>query len=243
MIVLRRPRQLFFLFVALAAIPAAHAERRCDTESKVEDGYHLSAWTSDNFAGKNCRSWKIEDGKVRYLYLDIDMSEGGYDAGAGRTGLGTKVDDLDIKTGMYWKHEKIELDGDGHWWAGPKTVLSDEAKYIGLKGQNECYVVENAKMSPEEIVKWAKLKYRGEGTFDGEVYKHYTVDYEGIDQIWSIRQTYRREGWTSVGYMVAQWRQLGLCDNRYCLGWKTNIELNGPQKGEFGFTAMNLPKP
>ena len=221
------------------ATPAAAKQQDCSsTKQYYPNNHRISAWKL-NFGGWACRTW---DNSASWLWVNLGQNKGGFDAGIGKNiASGKRVDNMALKKGVSAKVTIKNIKGSGHYWLGPKTIISSTKSYSGLKGQYECYIVEKAKKSPNDLVKWAKLKYRGQGTYDGSVYKHYTVTYEGILQIWSIRQKYRNGGWTSVGYIQRDWRRLGLTKNWFNLGWKYNVETNGKISGEIGFSNLNLP--
>ena len=225
------------LGLVAAPAPVASAAQDCSsTDQYYVNNHRISAW-SERFNGWQCRTW---DNSASWLWINLGQNSGAYDAGIGKNTGGKRVDSQAVGIGTYVKMT-VNVSGSGHYWAGPKTIISSTQNYSGLVGENECYIVDKAKWSPQDLANWANLTYRGQGTYDGSVYKHYTVNYQGINQIWSIRQNYRSEGWTSVGYILRDWRRLGLCANNYNLGWKMNVETNGQVNGEIGFSHLSLP--
>jgi hypothetical protein len=228
------------LGLSLAAAPLAHALASCgNTNQIIVNNHRISAWKLNYSGTKDCRYY---DNTASWMEVDLAMTGGGYDAGIGKNiASGKKCDSMAIGIGVQATMVITTPSGGGHWWAGPKTIISSTASYSGLTGQYECYIIEKAEKTPSQLVSYMGGTYRGEGTFDGSVYKHYTVVYEGINQIWSIRQNYRNGGWTSVGYIQKQWRTLGLVPNWYNLGWKYNVEFNGANTGKIKFQSLSLP--
>ena len=202
----------------------------------------ISAWTED-FAGTFTRSWVPGPHGVQSLTLTLDQTAGGLDAGVGRSVYpGRRVDGQSIETGVAYR-ANVDLTGEGYWWLGPKTVISSTPTYTTLDGEYECYIVDDAKLSPADLAARIGATERGSGIYSGSVYRHYTVRWREINQVWSIRQDYRREGFTSVGYIQADWRKLGLVPNDHNLGWKLNIETNGANRGSVTFDKLTLPSP
>ncbi|MEL7088237.1 MAG: hypothetical protein AAGL98_07310, partial [Planctomycetota bacterium] len=230
-------------------------EQICNsTESRVYGDYFISAWTQ-NYNGWHCRTWD-GNGRDQVYYFWINMQQNtasgssGYDAGIGKNEYGgtrlTRMDDNDrINRGMYYKFDNgLRPRSGGYWWMGPKTVISTTQYYSGLDGQYECYLVDNSNLAPDDIVSKLGLQYVSEGNYDGSLYKHYKVKLNQINQVWSIRQNYRNEGWSSVNWIQRQWVLSRLVPrNAYNLGWKINIETAGKMASgsNCGFSYLNLP--
>jgi hypothetical protein len=239
------------LFAALAVccglsfgLPQAYASQDCSTTNNIVTGNHrISAWKWNFSSGYFCRSYS---GDCDYLRVDLDEpASAGSDGGVGKNvSSGKIVDTMAIGLGVD-AAISYSVTGGGWWWAGPKTIISSSQYYSGLNGQYECYIIERASVNPSTVVSKLGLNYKGEATYDGSVYKHYTVlltlGSDKINQIWSIRQNYRSSGWTSVGYIQQKWRALGIVPNWYNLGWKYNVEFSGAQKGYFQMDHFNLP--
>jgi hypothetical protein len=225
--------------VALTVASSAHAvSENCGTGGVYLSNHSLFAWKSGNFSGSGCRKW---EGDVSYLSAVVNMTAGGYDAGVGRAGVSSKkVDSIAIGQAVEGKFN-YSVSGNGHWWAGPKTIISSTSNYTGLDGQYECYIIERAEKGPNDLVSYFGGTYKGQGTYDGSVYKHYTTKYGKINQIWSVRQSYRNGGYTSVGYIMKDWRKLGIVPNWYCLGWKYNVEYNSANNGYLSMNYLKLP--
>ena len=234
-------RTLAGLAVLLPLALAADDTRDCDSATaRYVGGCRLSAW-QEGLEGTFCRDWTVgDDGGLKSLVVSLDQAAGAFDVGVGRAVPSRRASELPIARGLAYR-AAVALAGDGYWWSGPKTVLSSTPEYTGLDDQYECYIVEQASVTPDELVAKIGATYRGAGTYDGSVYKHYTVRYREINQIWSVRQTYRTGGWFSVGYIQADWIKLGLVPDLYNLGWKANLETNGGNRGEAVFTELNLP--
>jgi hypothetical protein len=222
----------------------AQAQSDCSTSWIVTGDYIISAW-DNNYSGSHCRYF---GGNLDYLYIDVqaNTSGSGYDAGAGKNvSSGVRCDSQDIGKGCMATISN-SMGGSGYWTAGPKCLISNTQNYTSMNGIYECYIVENSDLNPStlanNVVYWNSTgAYRGEGTFDGSVYKHYTIKTGQINQIWSIRQNYRNGGWTSVGYIQRDWRNKGLVGNLYNLGWKYNLEAFGINSGWVQFDHFNMP--
>ena len=127
---------------------------------------------------------------------------------------------------------------------GPKTIISEEPYYIGLDEQYECYVVDNCNLSPGDLADRLGLNYNSETEHDGAVYKHYTVRFGNINQVWSIRQSYRSGGWSATNWIQREWYLRGMVPWWYHnLGWKVNIETAGGFNAgsNCGFYDLSLP--
>ena len=227
--------------VAMSTAAAGETTRECDsTASRFVGGCHLSAW-EEGFEGSFCREWTTgDDGQLASLKVTLDQAAGAFDVGVGRGVPSKRAGQMPIGHGLSYR-AAVALVGDGYWWSGPKTILSTTPDYTGLDDQYECYIVEQASITPDELVAKIGATYRGEGTYDGAVYKHFTVRYREINQVWSIRQTYRTGGWCSVGYVQADWLKLSLVPDVFNLGWKANLETNGENRGEAVFGTLSLP--
>ena len=244
---------LFAAAVGVAPDAAATQGQICNnTNSRVYAKHFISAWTQ-NFNGWHCRTWDGNDNnKVWYLWVNFEQKNtsksSGYDAGIGRNvSAGTKVSRLQkddrINRGMYFKAQpKLTTNNGGYWWMGPKTIISSTQYYSGLDGQYECYVVDNSNYSQADLVKELGLKWKSNGRYDGSNYNHYYKSLGKINQVWSIRDNYRNEGWSSCNWIQNQWQASGLVPGHYYnLGWKINFESAGKVKGEIGFTNLNMP--
>jgi hypothetical protein len=225
--------------IGLNIVTAEAASQDKGFSQKYTATHTIFAWKSDNYSGSSfVRSW---DGDISYLWTDVKMSAGGVDSGVSKSNVSSKkVDSIAVSQAVEGTLE-ASVSGAGHWWAGPKTIITSTSTYTGLDGQYECYIIEKAEKTPSALVTYMGGTYKGEGTYNGSVYKHYTTKYGKINQIWSIRQTYRNGGYTSVGYIMKDWRKLGIVPNWYCLGWKYNVEFNGANDGYVGMSYLKLP--
>ena len=262
----------FYTLAAVAALctlavpaSAAKVQKTNDTRGYYLGNHHLTAWilNFDYSKGSFTRTWdgNASQNTIDYLWINIrhqhlNNTYVGFDAGVGRAiGTGTKVADLSSYNDQY-KSPKInrgvnlkftnnmQAIQDAYWYMGPKTIISSTSSYSGLDNQYECYIIENASISNSELIRRLGLKYRSEGTYDGSVYKHYTKKLGKIFQVWSLRQSRRNEGWTSVNWIQRQWYEGGLVPwNYYNLGWKANVETAGGWKdgSNMGFSNLNLP--
>lgn len=251
-------------FLIGASEVSAQTSRTNDTNGYVFGNYFISAWETgwDYSKGSFTRTWDGNTGndELWYLWMNLDHARTnnyvGFDAGVGRNiASGTQVSDLSsyndsykspkIGRGVYYRFtDNLSPLGDAYWWMGPKTIISESPYYQGLDYQYECYVVDNANISPQQLVNRLGLQYVSEGNYNGSVYKHYRVNLGLIRQVWSIRQNYRSEGWSSANWIQRQWYLDGLVPwNYYNLGWKINVETAGAygQGSNCGFSYLSLP--
>ena len=219
-----------------AVVQAAGSNSDCGTGKITVGAWTLPAW-SNGLSGWACRSY---DNPFTWLVVETDMKSGGYDAGFGKSYTSTKLDN--ISSSITVKSDITKLvtpTGAGHWWSGPKTIISTTPNYTSLDGNYECYIVETAEKSPENLIAnvgGASTRVRKNDIVVGSgTYKTWTIQLGKIHQIWSIRSTYRNGGTTSVGAIQKAWRNQGLVDNYYSLGWKYNIEFTGENKGKIRF--------
>ena len=150
-----------------------------------------------------------------------------------------------INDGIWYQFgNDLKPKGSAYWWMGPKTIISEEPYYIGLDEQYECYVVDNCNLSPGDLADRLGLNYNSETEHDGAVYKHYTVRFGNINQVWSIRQSYRSGGWSATNWIQREWYLRGMVPWWYHnLGWKVNIETAGGFNAgsNCGFYDLSLP--
>ncbi|MEM8865334.1 MAG: hypothetical protein AAGF31_07260 [Planctomycetota bacterium] len=255
--------------LAMPATSCAQAKKLADdTSSQFVGEYFLPAWTRnwDFDKGSFVRTWDVETDpesggeKPSYLWINLHHEPVedyvGFDAGVGwYVEVGTPVEELSthndqtqsprINEGVYYKFIGNLLPiADGYWWMGPKTCITKQKSWETLDDNYECYLVDNSNLKPEDLVKKLGLEYVSEGEYDGSTYKHYKVELGKIHQVWSIRQEYRNEGWSSVNWIQRQWMLDGLVPgDHYNLGWKANLETaRGFAEGSnCGFTSLKLP--
>ncbi|MEM7625261.1 MAG: hypothetical protein AAF333_06505 [Planctomycetota bacterium] len=241
--------------LAAVSVPAAAQIQKCnDTNGYVYGQYFVTAWTQ-NYNGWYCRTWDGNNNdQIWYLWINLQQNSttqsAGFDAGVGRNESGgtrlTRMDDSDrINRGMYYKFTNGLIPQNGaNYYMGPKTIVSTTQFYSGLNGQYECYIVDNSNLSPSAFANNYNLQYVSQGTYDGATYKHYSRQLGQINQVFSIRQNYRTQGWSSVNWIQRQWVLSGLVPgSAWNLGWKINIETAGKfaNGSECGFTDLNLP--
>ena len=215
---------------------ASQFKTNCEPGGISLGAYRLSAWKSDKFDGSACR---IYDEPLSQFKVSVDVRKGGYDAGLGQPTKSVLLDEISPSLTLTTTFtQSVATVGNGRWWIGPKTIISKTAGWESLKGNYECYVIDKASEAPDKLldkVGGTNKTYRGQSVHNGSVYKHYSLDIDDFQQIWSIRQNYRDGGTTDVGAIQTQWRKLGLVPNVYSLGWKYNVEFAGQNKGEFTF--------
>ena len=226
-----------------SATVQAYNTSDCGTGKVTVGPWTLPTWRNNFVGSKSCRYF---DNPFTYLTVDMDMTSGGYDAGFGKSNTATKVDSLSQNLTVKADITKIiEPTGTGHWWSGPKTIISTTPNYTSLDYNYECYIVELAELSPSELIKnvgGAETRVRkNDIVVNGGTYQTWTIEFGKIHQIWSIRSSYRNGGTTAVGAIQKGWRNQGLVPNAYSLGWKYNIEFTGQNKGKIRFTNPNLP--
>ena len=255
------------LVAATPVAAEAATQKTNDTNGYDAGRYFISAWVSgwDYNRGSFTRTWQTSNNgnNLDYLWLNFNQNANpnyvGFDAGAGwNTYGGTKVNRLidtnknEVNQGVYYKFQHtISAQGSGFWIQGPKTIISSTQYYSGLDRQYECYIVDSANISSDEIVRRYGLNSQGESKHGGKVYKHYTRTLQAgndtIYQVFSIRQGYRGNrstGWTSTNWIMRQWQRRGMVPGHYYnLGWKVNLETDGNfNASNCGWSYLSLPK-
>ena len=225
---------------AALALPAAAAERtNCGTNGINVNNFRLSAWKSGNFSGSACR--KYNDSSGSWIWLTLKVNGGGYDAAIGRRGGSKRADSISQNKHIYASVRLNNIASNENYWIGPKTSISKTSNYQGLQGNHECYIIDKANRGPAAFASWLKVTYKGQSTHNGSNYKHYTRNFNGINQVFSIRQNYRNGGWTQVGAILKKWRNLGIVPNNYVFQWKYNVETSGRVYGGIGLSNVQVP--
>jgi hypothetical protein len=220
---------------ALAAQPVKSTSL---SEKLKNDRFESPIWTDGRFDGSVVRSFG-----GNWLWVSVaQRSEGGMDTGVGVESARATVDQVP-STEMV--SAKLRIDGKtgaGSWWYGPKISVN-----WSTSGWYENYIVESASTTPAAFDAQLKAgyspgkpgKYLGETTHDGGTYKHYLVEFNGWHQFWAIRQSYRREGSTSVGLILRHWRNNGL-PNKRMDGIKYNLETHKPMTLKFLISHVRI---
>jgi|GEM_PF-5632775 len=201
-----------------------------------------SIWTADGFDGGVYRSFGGS-----WLWVDVQQtSKGGMDTSIGNGYFADRASAISREHAVHGKLTLYETSPGGRWWYGPKISVNwDPAgDRHGAAGWYENYIIDNASDTPEQFHESLTGDFfRGElvaTTYqDGAEYKHYLVPFQTWHQFWSIRQTYRDEGWTNVGEIVHTWLDHGLPDERLD-GIKYNLETHEPQHLQFMISHVQL---
>uniref|UniRef100_UPI003B5A72CF hypothetical protein n=1 Tax=Shewanella gaetbuli TaxID=220752 RepID=UPI003B5A72CF len=191
--------------------------------------YSSPFWQSEEFKGTHKRV--LEGSRLEFQLNEIT---GGVDtavAGADRPGLNVSQVAENLSVCM-----KTQVESEGHWWAGPKVSVNWQSM---VDKDNttwyENYIIDNASMNPIEIEDWIykihKGKYLGKTAQDGSEYKHYIIHFKTWVQYWSVRQSYRNVGVTSIKPILDIWRSHGM-ENLEFDGVKLNIEFHGPAQAK-----------
>lgn len=228
---------LFLAVLLLAPLQTPDFGPDCGTEPMELGRDVVYAW-SEKLDGSACRTGSVTaDGSAQTVRVEINVASGGYDAGVARNTLPEKVDRT-FKAEPLHAHLDVELEGSGHWWAGPKFCICKTPDWQGLEGNWECYIIESADLSPRDLMGIMKATYRGKTIVDGDVYLHYSKPWESWQQLIAIRETYRDEGAMNFAPIVEHWRKnLGL-PNWYMHSPKVGLETTGQIKGHFEWTNI-----
>lgn len=196
-------------------------------------------WKSDEFQGSFTRS--IRGDHEDYL-VTLEQSAGGFDTGIDRhLPPVTRVDEVDpARTVSARIDVRVQTQGDGQWWAGPKVTVHALPEFRGFEGDYENYIVENASLPPDAFAErmFRGSTYLGETQQDGATYKHYLSQHPGgWEQYWAVRQTYRTDGTVSLVPHLQTWRENGMANDFVVLQKPANFETYGAVSGEVEFTA------
>jgi hypothetical protein len=227
--------------LALAGITPTLAIAGSQTGTgQIDTGNHrMFAWKSDDFSGSQfTREWS---GDISYMKTFITNTAGGADSGAAKDGVTSKLVSNLSSSQKAGATVTRNSGGSGLYCCGPKTIISSTSYYNGLDNNYECYIVDVSDYSASSLASTMGLTYKGESSHNGATYKHYTKRYGNIDQIWSIRQSYRNSGTVNVGAIAKKWVNLGIAKNEYCLGWKYNIEWIGASTGNINLSYIDVP--
>ena len=228
----------FSISIATAQTDAKMVGSDCTTDIVRAGSNAIYAW-SLNLDGKACRRWNRDGTTVR---VDVDINRGGYDAGVARNEMPTRLSGSFDAPPLRARLD-VDLRGEGTWWAGPKICVCQTRDWKGLDGNYECYIVEDAKKSPEALAEFFGNHYRGQSVVDGAVYKHYTRPWEGWQQIIAIRQTYRQTGPMNYGEILRYWHdELDLPD-WYLHNPKVGLETWNENRGHFQWSDIETSRP
>ncbi len=198
--------------------------------------YSSSAWISEKFTGEHKRQFQE---KTLHFNVEQSHAEGGLDVGLSRADyqpepVATAKKDLKVCSTY-----KINLSGEGRWWAGPKVSVNwqgDEAAKQNGDDWYENYIVEIASSTPDELhAIYTGDYFKGEElpstTLAGSTYRHYKIRFHSWWQFWSVRQDYRESGTLPIEPILDIWIENGLPTGRTFDGVKANIETYGPIEG------------
>jgi hypothetical protein len=195
-----------------------------------------SAWVSETFTGEHKRQFQE---KTLHFNVDQSHAEGGLDVGVSRADY-DPVTVSKAKTNLkVCSTYKIDLSGEGRWWAGPKVSVNwqgDEAAKQNGDDWYENYIVEIASSTPDELhAIYTGDYFKGEElpstTLAGSTYRHYKIRFHSWWQFWSVRQDYRETGTLPIEPILDVWIEHGLPTKRVFDGVKANIETYGPIEG------------
>ena len=220
-----------------AASPTAVVSSGKERISSPGSRYSAPVWYSDSFSGEGTRTL---DGQTLVLEMEQTAKDGGIDtAVAFEPPNMVKPDVSEVHPEHYvcFRYD-VDLETDGKWWAGPKISVNwidDPDNYHGMSGWYENYIVETASQTPDELVAdltgdYFKGLYLGTTEHDGGTYRHYRIAFMDWTQFYAVRDSWRNEGSTSIGPILAKWSENGLTDETYD-GSKINIETYGPTSG------------
>ena len=243
------------LLAFMAPNAQAAKEQICNnTRGQSTGSFYVSAWTQQ-FSGWHCRTWDRSSWRqMDYFWVNVKQdntsNSSGYDAGVGRNQpTGKRVNDMlknsDLNKQMGYRVAITidNIDSNAYWWVGPKTIISSTSSYSGLDGEYECYIVDSSNLDRKTLARrLGGMTWRGSTGMNGSRYHHYTKKLGQINQVWSIRNAYRRSGPQSINKIQKAWKDFGLVPGQhYNLGWKINVETSGKIEGAFGFTYLSLP--
>jgi hypothetical protein len=206
------------------------------TDHFVHSDYTSSAWTSDDFTGEKSRQII---GKILHFTVDQTHPEGGLDVGLSRVDARVKPV-TKAKTGLrVCSAYKIDLKGEGRWWAGPKVSVNwqgDEAAKQNGDDWYENYIVEIASSTPDELHDiftgdYFRATELPTTKLAGSTYRHYKIRFHSWWQFWSVRQDYRETGILNLEPILDIWIDHGLPATRILDGVKANIETYGDIRG------------
>ena len=207
-----------------------------------------SAWVSDRFTGQHARQFHETE-----LHFGVHQThkEGGLDVGLSeRASIAAPVIQAKTELRVCSKY-KINLSGEGRWWAGPKISINwqgDEAAKQNGDDWYENYIVEIASSTPDELHEIIMGDYfKGEELaplqLAGSTYRNYKIRFHSWWQFWSVRQDYRASGTLEIEPILDLWIENGLPKNRIFDGVKANIETYGPIKGRGRLTMAETQNP
>ena len=208
---------------------------RCDTDTIVVGHDAIYAW-SQELDGSACRYFNGVE-KAGTVRVEVDIRSGGYDAGVARNTGPVKVDDARDAPPLR-ANLRIDLSGEGHWWAGPKFVICREPEWVSLDGNWECYIIESADLPPTELMAMMQATYRGRQVVNGRVYLHYTKPWESWQQAIAIRETYGDEPSMPFAPLVRYWRENLGVPNWYLHSPKVGLETTGDIRGSFEWSNI-----
>ena len=216
---------------------ASHSSADCGTDPVVLGDDVVYAWSSE-LVGSACRTTDVNrDNRAGTVRVDIDVTSGGYDAGVAANTMPVRVDQTADAPPLS-ATTTVDLRGEGHWWAGPKFCICETPKWIGLEGNWECYIIEDADMPPADLMNMLGGTYRGRQIVNGDVYLHYTKPWMQWQQAIAIRQTYRQSGDMHFAEIVRYWRDNLDVPNWYMHSPKVGLETTGQIKGHWQWTDI-----
>ena len=255
-------KYMLLLFTGLALIGCQVVSETSDnslpsTESRIYDntstfafeGRNSHAWVSETFSGDLRR--QIKDG-VLVVTADQTSENGGLDVGLSAPELNygpvSKVADGASICSAF----KIELQGPGRWWAGPKISVNwqgDEAAKQNGDDWYENYIIETASTSPEYLHDlltgpYFKAEVLPDRVWAGSPYRSYKIRFNSWWQFWSVRQDYREAATVPLKPILTLWAENGLPTDRRYDGVKANLETYGKLSGSarLAVDVTNDPK-
>lgn len=206
------------------------------TDHFVYSTYTSSAWISDNFTGEKSRQII---GESLYFTVEQTHPEGGLDVGLSRKDSRSKPVTQAKRYLRICYAYKLDLRGEGRWWAGPKISVNwqgDEAAKANGDDWYENYIVEIASSTPDELHDiftgdFFKATELPPTTLAGSTYRHYKIRFQSWWQFWSVRQDYRETGALDLEPILDIWMDHGLPGTRTFDGVKANVETYGEMRG------------
>lgn len=219
--------------------PTTYETASSGREQILTGDYASYVWVSDQFAGSWTR--KVAGDHDRYL-VTLNQTAGGLDTDIVRHDHPVqRVDELSADlTVSATTDVRLQTQGDGMWWAGPKFTVHDETSFQGFSGDYENYIIENASLSPDAFAErmFKNSTYLGETQVDGATYKHYLSTLRaGWEQYWAVRQQYRTAGEVSVSPHLQKWRDSGMANDFVLIQKPANIETYGAVTGEIEISS------
>lgn len=196
-----------------------------------------SAWISDTFDGTKSRYF---EGETLHFSVTQTTNEGGLDIGLSPRDKVPQTVIPAIRGLEVCSTYKIDLTGEGRWWAGPKISVNwqgNEAAKQNGDDWYENYIVEIASSTPSElhdifVGDYFKAEELASTELAGSTYRHYKIRFHSWWQFWSVRQDYRATGTVPIAPIVEIWIANGLPIDRIFDGVKANIETYGPIEGK-----------